>query len=399
MQSARVSVVRDQQLTNSRFARSVSFRPPVTRSDYFSNAMSEELKSETAAPQHAAPIVLAPSDLHAYNSLRDGAALFTLGARHISRFVGAKSAETLNGLVTNDVTQIAVGRGLYAAALQPKGKMLADLAIYRVEPEAFLVETSELAGRDWFAMIRKYVNPRLSQYKDESASFTQLAVYGKHAAAVLAKLGVGAMGDAELTTAMQQGLEAWPDWAHANFALSGMTVRLIRAPHLGDLPGFVLLVDSNSAGDARRQIERAGAVPGSDAVWAMAQLEAGRPVFGLDMDTNTIPQEANLDDWAAISYEKGCYTGQETVARVHFRGHVNRHLRGLTANSGLVPGSAVHDESGKAVGDVRRSGTSPRLGHIAIGMIRREIAAGTPVIVRGADTETPATIRSTLTDN
>lgn len=361
-------------------------------------AMSQELESEPA-PQYAAPIVLASSDLAAYNALRDGAAVFLHGARHITRFTGAKSAETLNGLVTNDVTQIAVGRGLYAAALQPKGKMLADLAILRVEPETFLVETSELAGREWFAMIRKYVNPRLSQYKDESASYTQLAVYGKHAPAVLAKLGVGAMGDAELTTAMQQGLESWPDWAHANFALSGLTVRLIRAPHVGELRGFIVLVDSASAGEARRQIERAGAVPGSEAVWAMAQLESGRPVFGRDMDATTIPQEANLDDWSAISYEKGCYTGQETVARVHFRGHVNKHLRGLSANSELVPGATVHDAAGKAVGDVRRSGRSPRLGHIAIGMIRREVPTGTTVTVRLADTETSATVKSTTFDN
>jgi len=101
--------------------------------------------------------------------------------------------------------------------------------------------------------------------------------------------------------------------------------------------------------------------------------------WGIDIDDSTIPQEANFDELDAISYTKGCYIGQEVVARVHFRGHVNRHLRGLRAASADAPpqGAQLIDSSGNHVGDVRSSVASPRLGGIAIGMVRREVEPGT----------------------
>jgi folate-binding protein YgfZ len=112
--------------------------------------------------------------------------------------------------------------------------------------------------------------------------------------------------------------------------------------------------------------------------WEIARVEAGRPEWGIDIDDTTIPQEANFDELDAISYTKGCYIGQEVVARVHFRGHVNRHLRGLRAASSEAPptGAQLIDDSGNHVGDIRSSVASPRLGGIAIGMIRREVAPG-----------------------
>jgi len=340
----------------------------------------------------AAPIMLAHGDASAYAALANGAVFFAHASRHVSRFTGPKSVDALNGLVTNDLVPLAVGRGVYAAALAPKGKMLADVTILRIEPESFLVETSELAGREWWSMVRKYVNPRLSTYTDESNQFACFGVYGPKASAVLARLGVGGMGDEPLTSALQLGLEAWTDWAHSSFTLPGISVRLVRAPYLGTTRGYEILVERSQASSAAIQLARGGAVEGSAEVWELAQLESGRPVFGLDMDATTIPQEANLDDWAAISYDKGCYTGQETVARIHFRGHVNKHLRGLRAGSVLIPGATVHDATGKLLGDVRRSGYSPRLGNIGIGMIRREVSADSTITVRSADGEQTATI-------
>ena len=113
------------------------------------------------------------------------------------------------------------------------------------------------------------------------------------------------------------------------------------------------------------------------------------------MDDATIAQEANLEELEAISYTKGCYTGQEVVARVHFRGHVNRTLRGLRA-SGTVPphrGAPLFDATGKAVGEVRSSVSSPRLGGVALGMVRREVENGAQLMARwSADAagDTPA---------
>jgi folate-binding protein YgfZ len=124
-------------------------------------------------------------------------------------------------------------------------------------------------------------------------------------------------------------------------------------------------------------------VPAGLAAWEIARVEAGRPEWGIDIDETTIPQEANFDEFDAISYTKGCYIGQEVVARVHFRGHVNRHLRGLRSAGAPPPtGAQLIDDTGNHVGDVRSAVASPRLGGIAIGMVRREVASGATLTAR-----------------
>ena len=343
----------------------------------------------TAVAERKPAVTLLPGDLPAYDTLQTGTVFFEMPGRHISVFTGEKAVDALNGLVSNDLIPLAVGRGVYAAALTPKGKMLADVSIVRTEPQTFLVETTEHAGREWYAMVRKYVNPRLAKYRDDSAAVASIAVYGPAAPALLARLGVGGMGDEALTDAMELGLRAWADWTGSSLVLAGASVYLIRAPHLGAMPGFVILAPVAARADVLKNLVRVGAVEGSDALWQLASLEGSRPLLGYDMDTNTIPQEANLDDWAAISYEKGCYTGQETVARLHFRGHVNKHLRGLRSQSALNPGDPVFDTGGKLVGEVRRSGVSPLLGPIAIAMLRRELPVNGVVdvaVVGGGET-------------
>jgi folate-binding protein YgfZ len=125
---------------------------------------------------------------------------------------------------------------------------------------------------------------------------------------------------------------------------------------------------------------------GGLAAYDVARVEGGRPEWGVDIDDSTIPQEANFDELHAISYTKGCYTGQEVVARVHFRGHVNRHLRGILFDeaSMLPPRAALFDSTGKAVGDVRTALLSPRLGGIALAMVRREVPIGATLVARAA---------------
>ena len=109
------------------------------------------------------------------------------------------------------------------------------------------------------------------------------------------------------------------------------------------------------------------------------------------MNEETLAQEAGLDRLGALSYTKGCYTGQETVARVHFRGHVNRFLRGLRAES-MPDGEAVVFAGDRDVGDVRSRAVSPRLGAIALAMLRREVETGAEVTVRAPGGETSAIV-------
>src|SRR5205814_4658305 len=95
------------------------------------------------------------------------------------------------------------------------------------------------------------------------------------------------------------------------------------------LEGFESFVPATAIGTLRAAFQSAGIAEGANDTWEIARIESGRPRWGEDIDDSTLPQEANFDELGAISYTKGCYIGQETVARVHFRGHVNRFLRKL----------------------------------------------------------------------
>ncbi len=143
-----------------------------------------------------------------------------------------------------------------------------------------------------------------------------------------------------------------------------------------------------------QRLASAGATPGGLLAWEIARIENGRPEWGIDIDETTIPQEANLDELHAISYTKGCYTGQEVVARIHFRGHVNRHLRGLALGHAEPPQerSVVLTQDGKHIGDVRSSALSPRLGAIAMIMVRREVELESSVLVEWQNGTTPGTV-------
>jgi folate-binding protein YgfZ len=178
-------------------------------------------------------------------------------------------------------------------------------------------------------------------------------------------------------------LTALAPYAHVTMELDGARVLIASVPDLG-IEGFELLVPVEGYETLWRRAVEAGAMPAGLEAWEIARVEAGRPEWGLDLDDSTIPQEANFDELHAISYTKGCYVGQETVARVHFRGHVNKHLRGVRA-AGVEPpprGATLHDASGAQVGEIRSAVRSPMLGGIALAMIRREVAPGAALAAR-----------------
>ncbi|HEX6631611.1 MAG TPA: glycine cleavage T C-terminal barrel domain-containing protein, partial [Gemmatimonadaceae bacterium] len=154
-------------------------------------------------------------------------------------------------------------------------------------------------------------------------------------------------------------------------------VIVARLPDAG-LEGYELLASPEVLRELWRRAVTAGATPAGLEAWEVVRIEAGRPEWVIDVTDSTLPQEANLDELHAISYTKGCYTGQETVARIHFRGHVNRLMRGLrtTHDAPLPFGAQLVDATDRAVGDVRSATLSPRLGNIALAMVRREVEPG-----------------------
>jgi folate-binding protein YgfZ len=306
-------------------------------------------------------------------------------ARGRLRIHGPRASELITGLVTNDVAALTAGQGCYAAALTPKGKIVADVRIFALR-DALLIDTPPRAREAWLAMVRKYINPRVARYDDETASTRQIGIFGARARTALA-VATG------VDPAVLGGLARY---GHVALDLPAGAI-IARVPDL-DLEGYELFVPESAFEPLWERLVTEGATPAGLAAWDIARVEAGRPEWGVDMDDTTIPQEANLDDLHAISYTKGCYVGQETVARVHFRGHVNRHLRGVMFPDRVVPrGTALFDAQGKPVGDIRSTALSPRLGPIALAMVRREIEPGTTIqAVANPETaerlETPALI-------
>lgn len=342
-------------------------------------AAAEDSTAAAAAAPPVAGAVRDYGDVAAeYAALREGSAARGAGGgaivvdrsyRSRGTFAGPKARDVLTGLVTNDIVALAPGEGCYAAALTAKGKILADPRLF-ARADDVLVDVSPRAAAGWWAMIRKYVNPRLARYADISAATADVSVYGTRAHAVVA----AALG------LPWEELSAMGEFAHRSVHALGCTLLLARVPDVG-LEGFSLILPIEAHAAAWDAIVAAGARPAGLDALEIARIESGRPEWGIDMDDSTLAQEANMEALHAISFTKGCYTGQETVARIHFRGHVNRHLRGLRYDdANIIPTSTgLQDASGKVVGEVRSSVVSPRLGGIALAMVRREVESGSEI--------------------
>lgn len=303
-------------------------------------------------------------------AIHGAAALLDRSARLRMLFGGKQAADALTGLVTNDVLALRPGAGLYAAALTAKGKVIADVRVF-ARADDLLVDVSEPAGPGFTAMARKFVNPRLAKFADVTSVMRTIGVFGPHARAVLAS----ALG------ADDGMLAALAPYHHTTLALDGTRVLAASVPDLG-VEGFDLFLPIESALALWTRLLRAGVVPAGSVAANIARVEAGRPLWGTDMDESTLAAEANFDALGGISYTKGCYTGQETVARLHFRGHVNRTLRGVRSAMPMPRGAQLFSADGQPCGDVRSSVVSPRLGPIALAMVRREVAAGSELTAR-----------------
>lgn len=317
------------------------------------------------------------SELNEYSALHNGALFFDRSDRMRLRISGPKAAELITGMVTNDVSSLAPGEGQYAAALTPKGKIVADLRIFAIE-DGFLIDTSAAAAPGWKEMVRKYINPRVAPYHDMTSELADFGVFGRSARSIVSRV----------LDIDDRDLAPLAPYSHLSRPFADVTVILARVPEI-DLDGFEIFIPAGAVGALKGKFHAANVAQGSRDTWEIARIESGRPQWGVDMDDSTLPQEANFDELGAISYTKGCYIGQETVARVHFRGHVNRFLRRLRFVTRPAPpkGAELLDETGKVIGEIRSSALSPRFGGVALGMVRREVPPGTTLQARWSEGE------------
>ena len=303
-------------------------------------------------------------------ALRNGAAVVSLPGRGSLCVTGPDAAELLHGLVTNEVKALRPGAGCHAALLTPKGKMRADLVVLRTAPDELLLDCEPSLAAPLAAILSGYVPFSRSTLSDRTEESAVVHLEGPGAPAILEAAG----------------LPAPPEpFAHVAAEAGGIAVRVARVSRAG-APGFDLRVRPEDAEALAALLAARGATPaGADDLGA-GRVEAGIPRWGAELDESVLPNEAWLER-TAISYTKGCYLGQETVARLKTYGHVNRHLVALLlpAGSPVVPGAEVR--AGEAVvGKVTSATESERRGRrVALAFVKREHEApGTRLDVEAA---------------
>ena len=289
-----------------------------------------------------------------YRALRETAGVLERSGRGKLLVTGADAAEYLQGQLTNDVEALEPAAGCYAAVLDRKGHMQADMRVLRTDDGGFWIDTEPEATAAAERHLRMYSIGREIEIEDVSGAWSILSLIGP---AALGLAGCGPLA---------------PEHAHRRCERDGVELRAVAT----DL-GVDLIVDSPRAEQLRESLARSGAVDVTEEAAEIARVESGRPRFGREMTTSTIPQEAGIDE-RAVSFTKGCYIGQETVARLHYKGRPNRHLRGLRLESVVTSGDEIHFGD-RDVGRVGTAVLSPALGPIALAVVRREAEPGSRV--------------------
>ncbi|HET7444335.1 MAG TPA: glycine cleavage T C-terminal barrel domain-containing protein [Solirubrobacterales bacterium] len=290
-----------------------------------------------------------------YRQLREECGLLERSERAIVAVTGPDAAEYLQGQLTNDVEALEPGDGQYAALLDRKGHMQSDLRVLRVSAEELLLEVEEVAREAVVRHLTMYSIGREVAVADCSEERAVLSLIGPRSA--------------ELA-----GTAPLPEDACEATAVAGIEVAAA-----GSAEGIDLVVAASERERLRTALLEAGAVEVSAAAAEILRIEAGRPRFGAEMGTETMPAEAGIVE-QAVSFTKGCYIGQETVARLHYKGKPNRHLRGLRLSAPAAPGAAVRLGE-KEVGRLGSAGVSPALGAIGLAILRREAEPGAEVAV------------------
>lgn len=290
--------------------------------------------------------------------------------------VGPGAVTSMQGLLTNDVEKAGDGCFVYGALLTPKGMIVADGWAARLGNR--ISYSVPLSGREHAAAVfTKSIPPRLAHIHDRTDTVAVLRMTGPRA----------------LATAEVAGLQVPLPGRVLETQVGEATVEVARA---SDVAPFTLqiVVPPVAVETFTARLARAGALPADPAALELARVLAGWPALGSEVDDRTIPQEVRFDEIGGVSYTKGCYTGQETVSRLHFRGHTNRQLRGLLfdAEPPHPPAegwSSVTQEE-RELGRVTSLAWIPEGGAgggrwIGLAVMRREVEAGAVVRAAGRD--------------
>lgn len=310
-----------------------------------------------------------------YRALTETCGVCDRSGRDLLRITGSERAAFLHGFVTNDIKGLAVGRGRYTALLTAKGKMIGDARVF-CRADELLIDTEPGRG----APIAEFLNHHLisedAEVADASGSLAVLTFLGPRAVEAASRAVGRDLGPLE-----ELEIRELRDDRSDRFAVG--------AP-LAGAPGVDLFVPLARASETFAQALEAsrslGILPVGARALEVLRIEAGVPRFGPDMGEETIPLEANLAE-RAISYNKGCYVGQEVIARATFRGGVRRRLAGLAFDGEPLPAAGTElfaaGPDARPAAQTLSAASSPRFGAIALAYVRREhLAEGTELTAK-----------------
>jgi len=294
-----------------------------------------------------------------YAALNEGAALVDRSHRTVLRLAGKKAVEMLNAVLTNEVPE-EDNLGVYALLLNPKGRIQTDLRVLK-RGGAVLIDVAPEGTEAAKELLGRYA-PFYRVEVEDLAPWGVLGLYGPRAKGLLDGLELAEHETAEVKL------------GEADLLAAGVAV---------PVPGYDLLGPADALGAARDHLLRRDADPAGLHAYETARVEAGVPRFGSDITPENFPAEAGILE-RAVSFEKGCYPGQETVARMHYRGHPNKKLhRFVVEGSPASPGTPIFQNE-KRVGEVTSLAPLPVNGEIfALGYLSRN--ADTQDALRAGD--------------
>ena len=313
-----------------------------------------------------------------YAALRKTVGLVDTNYRSFFSFTGADRQRYVNAILTSNVRDLKPGQGTVGLLLNPQGHILSEVETFLRE-DSIVASSHAMIRERTFATFDKFIIMDDVTLEDVTDSQATLDLAGPDTAALLAEAGVARF-------------EEMPLLAHEEVTLSQIACRVVRRELAGHSAATLIAGREQLPALWRELLERVdrhgGASAGMEAVNAL-RLECGIAWFGHDFDDKQIPHEAGLEH-SHISYEKGCYTGQEIVERVRSRGHVNRRLTELSFSSAEVPAAGTKLLLGGGdAGNVTSAARSPVLGRpIGLGYLRREHSAiGTALDAAGIPAE------------
>jgi folate-binding protein YgfZ len=308
-----------------------------------------------------------------YQAIRDGAAIGSIAPRLQVAVAGNDRAAFLQGLLTNDIPALMPGTGCYAAWLTAQGRMLTDMHVL-ASGAMILLDVPASTAAATVQRLEQFLFSEDVQIGSLADALTGVWIHGPATARSLERVldGAAALGE-------------WAAYQHSQLAFEGQPVSVARIDQLG-VPGYCVYLEPAREAQLTAALEAAGARRVSAAALEAARIEAGYPVFGVDMTETTIPLEAGIES-RAISLTKGCYVGQEIIIRVLHRGGgrvakklVRLHIAGPAA---LERGAKLFSGE-REIGEVTSAALSPRSGTVALGYVHRDFTAPGTVIQAGA---------------